>query len=67
MAHDLAGSSPAGSAAASDGSVLLPHEEIIDALQSLCDAKRSGIMFIITADNHVAQFILRRGEIVGLS
>jgi len=67
MAHDLAGSSPAGSAAASDGSVLLPHEEIIDALQSLCDAERSGIMFIITADNHVAQFILRRGEIVGLS
>ena len=24
-------------------------------------------MFIITADNHVAQFILRSGEIVGLS
>lgn len=67
MAHDLAGSSPAGSAAASDGSVLLPHEGIIDALQSLCGAQRSGIMFIITADNHVAQFILRSGEIVGLS
>jgi len=67
MSHDLAGSSPAGSAAASDGSVLLPHAGIIDALQSLCDAKRSGIMFIITSDNHVAQFILRSGEIVGLS
>ena len=67
MSHDLAGSSPAGSTAASDGSVLLPHDAIIDALQSLCGAKRSGIMFIITADNHVAQFILRSGEIVGLN
>jgi hypothetical protein len=28
---------------------------------------RSGTLFIITADNHVAQFILRNGEIVGLS
>ncbi len=67
MSRDLAASSPAGSAAASDGSVLLPHEGIIGALHSLCRAKRSGIMFIITADNHVAQFILRSGEIVGLS
>jgi hypothetical protein len=67
MAHDLAGASPAGSVAASDGSVLLPHEGVIDALQSLCDAKRSGTMFIITTENHVAQFILRGGEIVGLS
>lgn len=67
MSHDVAGSSPAGSAAGSDGSVLLPHAGIVDALQSLCGAKRSGIMFIITADNHVAQFILRSGEIVGLS
>jgi hypothetical protein len=67
MAHDLAGSSPAGSAAASDGSVLLLHDGIIDALQSLCGAKRSGTMFIITAENHVAQFILRGGEVVGLS
>jgi hypothetical protein len=67
MSNDLAGSSPTQSTAAGDGSVLLPHEGIIDALQSLCGAKRSGIMFIITADNHVAQFLLRSGEIVGLS
>jgi hypothetical protein len=67
MAPDLAGASPAGSAAAHDGSALLPREEIIDVLQSLCHAKRSGTMFIITADNHVAQFILREGEVVGLS
>ena len=67
MSPDLASSPPAGSAVASDGSVLLPHDAIIDALQSFCGAKRSGIMFIITADNHVAQFILRSGEIVGLS
>ena len=67
MSHDLAGSSPAGSAAASDGSVLLLHDGIIDALQSLCGTKRSGTMFIITAENHVAQFILRGGEVVGLS
>jgi hypothetical protein len=67
MPHDLAGASPAWSAAASDGSVLLLHEQIIDALQSLCGAKRSGTMFIITAENHVAQFILRGGEVVGLS
>jgi len=67
MAHDLAGASPAGSAATSDGSVLLPHEGIIDVLQSLCGAERSGTLFIITAENHVAQFILRGGEVVGLS
>ena len=67
MSPDLAGSAPAGSAVESDGSVLLPHDAIIDALQSFCGAKRSGIMFIITADNHVAQFMLRSGEIVGLS
>ena len=67
MPHDLAGSSPTGSGAASDGSVLLPHNGIIDALQSLCGARRSGTMFIITAENHVAQVILRGGEIVGLS
>lgn len=67
MSHDLADSSPTGSKAASNGSALLAHDGIIDALQSLCGATRSGTMFIITAENHVAQFILRRGEIVGLS
>jgi hypothetical protein len=67
MAPDLAGESQAGSASAHDGSALLPREEIIDVLHSLCHAKRSGTMFIITANNHVAQFILRGGEVVGLS
>ena len=67
MAHDLTGASPAGSTASGDGSVLLPHDGIIDALRSFCAAKRSGTMFIITADNHVAQFTLRGGEVVGLS
>ena len=43
MSPDLAGSSPAGSAAASDGSVLLLHDGIIDALQSLCGANLLGV------------------------
>ena len=43
------------------------HEQLIVELRSLCAAKRSGTMFIITTENHTAQFILREGEIVGLS
>lgn len=46
---------------------VLRHEQLIAELRSLCAAKRSGTMFIITTENHTAQFILREGEIVGLS
>lgn len=50
-----------------DDPELLPHDRLIAQLHSLCAAKRTGTMFIITAENHPAQVALREGEIVGLS
>jgi hypothetical protein len=46
---------------------LLPHDRLIDELHSLCVAGRSGTMFIITGENHAAQFVLRGGTIVCLT
>jgi len=48
----------------SDEPGLLPHDRLIDELHSLCVAGRSGTMFIITGENHAAQFVLRGGEVV---
>ena len=67
MPHEPADFSTARSPGPSDDPVLLPHDQLIDELQTLCAAKRSGTMFIITAENHVAQFVLRDGVIVGLT
>jgi hypothetical protein len=46
---------------------LMPHDRLIDELHALCVAGRSGTMFIITGENHAAQFLLRNGEIVYLT
>jgi hypothetical protein len=46
---------------------LRPREQLIAELRSLCAAKRTGTLFIITIENHPAQVVLRDGEIVGLS
>ncbi len=46
---------------------LRPRDQVIAELQSLCAARRTGTLFIITLENHPAQVILREGEIVGLS
>lgn len=46
---------------------LQPHDRLIDELHALCVAGRSGTMFIITGENHAAQFVLRNGEIVYLT
>src|SRR5260370_41662948 len=46
---------------------LMPHDRLIDELHALCVAGRSGTMFIITGENHAAQFVLRNGEIVSLT
>lgn len=51
----------------SDDPDLLRHDQLIAALGALCAAKRSGTMFIITSENHAAQFVLRGGEVVGLT
>ena len=67
MPHEPADFSTARSPGPSDDPVLLPHDQLIDELQTLCAAKRSGTMFIITEENHVAQFVLRDGVIVGLT
>jgi hypothetical protein len=45
----------------------MPHDRLIDELHALCVAGRSGTMFIITGENHAAQFVLRNGEIVYLT
>ncbi len=46
---------------------ILPHDRLIGELRSLCAAGRSGTMFIITAENHAAQFVLRNGAVVHLT
>jgi hypothetical protein len=46
---------------------LRPRDQLIAELRSLCAAKRTGTLFIITIENHPAQVVLRDGEIVGLS
>lgn len=46
---------------------LMPHDRLIDELHGFCVAGRSGTMFIITGENHAAQFVLRSGEIVYLT
>ncbi|MGH7385143.1 MAG: hypothetical protein ACREKG_08155 [Candidatus Rokuibacteriota bacterium] len=46
---------------------LLRHDQLIVELRALCAARRSGTMFIITTENHAAQFVLRDGDIVGLT
>ncbi|MGH7415319.1 MAG: hypothetical protein ACREKJ_14065 [Candidatus Rokuibacteriota bacterium] len=51
----------------SDDPDLLRHDQLIVELRALCAAQRSGTMFIITTENHAAQFVLRDGEIVGLT
>ena len=58
---------PHESVGQNDDPALLSHDQLIDVLRGLCAAKRSGIMFIITAENHAAQFALRDGAIAGLS
>ncbi|HKC07175.1 MAG TPA: hypothetical protein VKJ67_09925 [Methylomirabilota bacterium] len=50
-----------------DDPVLLSHDQLIDELRGLCASKHSGTMFIITAENHAAQFVLREGTIAGLT
>lgn len=45
----------------------LRHDQLIVELRALCAAKRSGTMFIITTENHAAQFVLRGGAIVGMT
>jgi hypothetical protein len=51
----------------SDERDLLPHDRLIDELHSLCVTGRSGTMFIITGENHAAQFVLRGGQIICLT
>lgn len=46
---------------------LRPRGQLIAELCSLCAARRTGTLFIITIENHPAQVILRDGEIAGLS
>ena len=46
---------------------VLPHDRLIGELRSICAAGRSGTMFIITAENHAAQFVLRNGVVVYLT
>ncbi len=46
---------------------LRPRDQLIAELRSLCAAKRTGTLFMITIENHPAQVVLRDGEIVGLS
>ena len=66
MSQDLAG--PTGpSPGMGDEPGLMPHDRLIDELHALCVAGRSGTMFIITGENHAAQFVLRNGEIVYLT
>lgn len=66
MSQDLVG--PTGpSPGMGDEPGLMPHDRLIDELHALCVAGRSGTMFIITRENHAAQFVLRNGEIVYLT
>src|SRR5258708_15084844 len=66
MSQGLAG--PTGpSPGMGDEPGLMPHDRLIDELHALCVAGRSGTMFIITGENHAAQFVLRNGEIVYLT
>jgi hypothetical protein len=46
---------------------LRPRDQLIAEVRSLCAAKRTGTLSIITLENHLAQVVLRDGEIVGLS
>jgi hypothetical protein len=67
MAYDLPDSSQSLSPVVRDAPDLVSRDRLIDALRSLCAAQRSGTLFIITAENHAAQVVLREGSIVGLS
>ena len=44
----------------------MPYRQLLTELGALCSAKRTGTMFIATADNHSARIGLRQGEIVSL-
>jgi hypothetical protein len=46
---------------------LRPRDQLIAELRDLCAGKRTGTLFIITIENHLAQIVLRDGEIVALS
>lgn len=45
---------------------LLDYDQLIAALGRMCAERRTGTMFIITADNQSARFVLRQGEIVSV-
>lgn len=65
MSQGVAG--PMGPSPGVSDEGLRPHDRLIDELHSLCVAGRSGTMFIITGENHAAQFVLRGGAIVCLT
>ena len=46
---------------------LRSREQLIAELRSLCAARRSGTLFIITIENHPGQIVLRDGDVVALS
>ncbi len=48
----------------SDDSVSASFDQLMDALAGYCGRRRSGTLFIVTADNHAARFVLDQGEIV---
>ncbi len=46
---------------------VLDYHQLMGALRRFCDEKRTGTMFITTAENHAARFVLRQGEITFLA
>lgn len=51
----------------SEESIRADFGELMAALAEHCSRRRSGTLFIVTADNHAARFVLDQGEIVTCS
>lgn len=45
----------------------LTYDELMDELQSLCDDRRTGTMFIVTDGGHAARISMQNGTITGLA
>lgn len=41
-------------------------DELVGALRALCAERRTGTLFVSTADNQTARFVLRQGEIIAV-
>jgi len=41
-------------------------EQFVAAIRGLCSERRTGTLFVVTADNEAARFVLRQGEIVAV-